>query len=72
MKDLFFIDIGGNFLLILLDCLDSLVVLSTTATLDLRFDSQVEQSVLRFFYEIRSSSSELGFVPGKLSSLYFY
>ena len=30
----------------------------------LRFESQVEQSVIGFFYEILSSSSELGFVPG--------
>ena len=31
---------------------------------DLGFDSQVEQSVIGFFYEILSTTSELGFVPG--------
>ena len=48
-----------------LDCLVGLVVLSATATLEVlvRFPGRAK-SVIGFFYEILSGSSELGFVPG--------
>ena len=48
-KELLFIASASN-------CLFSLVVFG--------FESQVERSGIRFFYEILYSSSELGFVPG--------
>ena len=48
-----------------LDCLGSLVVLSATATLEvLGSNPRSSKSVIWFFYEILSSSLELGFVPG--------
>ena len=46
-----------------------LVVLSATGyARGLGYNSQVEQKeLLGFFYEILSSNSELGFVPGKMA-----
>ena len=49
------------------DCLVSLVVLSATATLEILGSNLMSsKSVIGFFYEILSSNSELGYVPGKL------
>ena len=49
----------------LFDCLGSLVVLSATATLEvLGSNPSTSKTVIEFFYEILSSSSEFGFVPG--------
>ena len=46
------------------NCLVGLVVLSATATLEvLGSIPRSSKSVIEFFYEILSSSSELGFVP---------
>ena len=47
-----------------LDCLVSLVVLSATATLEALVSiPRLSEVILGIFYEILSSSSELGFVP---------